>query len=64
MKCEICNGTGVLEIEDDSEYGEGFCDCGNCGGTGNIPEYLRSESSQDPMMRGGVMVTHDVNNPE
>jgi hypothetical protein len=34
MKCKICNGTGILEIGDDSEYNEDFCECGNCNGTG------------------------------
>lgn len=37
MKCKICNGLGTLKIEDDSEYDEGFCDCGNCSGTGVVP---------------------------
>ena len=36
MKCKICNGSGTLEIANDSEYDEGFCDCGNCGGTGVV----------------------------
>ncbi len=37
-KCKICKGNGTLPMEDDSEYDEGFCDCGNCNGTGEEPK--------------------------
>jgi len=46
MKCKICKGLGVLEIEDDSEYDEGFCDCGNCNGTGVAPVKKENANSE------------------
>jgi hypothetical protein len=63
MKCKICNGSGTLEIANDSEYDEGFCDCGNCEGTGVDLQKKETVNSLTPLRNEKIWVckfTHDV----
>lgn len=60
-RCKVCNGSGVLETECDSEHDEDFCDCDYCGGTGvvrcdhyDLLEYNKQHLKQKMDEEGGM----------